>query len=463
MKHYKKIILIIIGIIILTLGYSNKIYATVEHKGGEVINAWPFLTQNQNGWYCLQHHLDMANGGRWRDKWSFSYTSDSGSEFEKALAYIIRDAQNSGDNGWHSGNGYHQQAIWGLIYRYRGSLPVPLNTMTVRNNNAFDNSLINTAVQFAKDGGEKYSDGTAKIETSDLTVKGNLGEITIKKLSGYVDTVDVYYKGDSQVHTIEGFGNKDGGLSFWDSKKTNNISVKNMIANTKYVLQIPEGKTIESIQFNVIHEKTGFRVYGDYYLSNGVQSLMYALYEKKEGRTSDKAEPAVKYLTGEITVKKIDYTNSSPLDDAQFAIFVKNIKDGTNEGWLGYSNGQVTYSKTWKNAAKFRTGRAYCGNTKTEGEFTLSNLKYGRYYVFEVEPANGYEKKPQYGWNNQSGQFDGDYEMVDSLGKPIERFLIGDYETFKNDYIERGENGFEELKNMTKKLWEVYNDKRKTL
>ena len=99
-KHIKYLLFLVLGIIVLIIGFSNEIYAGYEGK--EVINAAPYLTQNQNGWYCLQHHLSMGTNAIEREKWSFSYRSDSGNKFERAMAYIIRDAQNSGDNGWHN-------------------------------------------------------------------------------------------------------------------------------------------------------------------------------------------------------------------------------------------------------------------------------------------------------------------------------------------------------------------------
>ncbi len=99
-KRTKHLLFLIISIMMLIVGFSNEIYAGYE--GNEFINAFPYLTQHQNGWYCLQHHLSMANGAREREKWSFSYRSDSANQFERAMAYIIRDAQNSGDNGWRN-------------------------------------------------------------------------------------------------------------------------------------------------------------------------------------------------------------------------------------------------------------------------------------------------------------------------------------------------------------------------
>ena len=459
MNKFKKYMLIfIINIIILILGFSNEIYAEYEN-----INAWPLLTQNQNGWYCLQHHLDMFNGAQPRDKYSFSYRSDSSSQFERAMAYIIRDAQNSGDNGWHNG-GNHQKAIWGLLYHFRNSLPAPLNRCSISNANAFSNDILTRALAYA---GETYSTGNAKITTSKLEMEGDTGKFKINELNGVINSITVKYEGEKEGHTITGWGN-DYLFRFYNENGQASVHIGNMTKNTTYQIKNYSGKNIESMSINVTKASSGFMISGDFYISNGVQSIMHATYEPgKESKAS--ANVSVKYLNGEIRVKKVDYETGKLLDGAQFAVFVKDIKDGkTKEGWLGYNTTtkEVTYGNSWKNARKFKTGTEYCKAGKKEGEFTLKNLKFATYYVFEIEPADGYLKKQQYGWDTQSGNgvlTSNEFRMKDSEGKDIPRVLLGDYKTFKDEYIKEQKDGWSELKVMTKNLWEVYNDKRKAI
>lgn len=357
--------------------------------------------------------------------------------------------------------GYHQKAVWGLMYRFRNSLPEPLNKCAIYGNNAFSNELIDRAISYS---GEPCSTGKAQISTSELKMDGDTGKITINELTGIVTSVTITFDGEAEGRTITGWGN-DKLFRFYNSNGQEAVHIGNMTKNTTYQLKNYTGKNIKSMSISVAQNPSGYRVYGNFYISNTVQSIMHAIYEPGKGSTAS-TKVKIKYSKGEITVKKVDYTNSDSLDGAKFAVFAKDIT-GEQSGWLGYdsTNKEVTYGKTWKEAGKFKTGSSYCKVTKTEGQFTLKNLKFGTYYVFEVEPAEGYEKEPQYGWNTSSGSglFESQFEMIDNSGEKIKRLLIGDYKSFKDDYVQRELENYQELRDMPKKLWEVYNDKRKTI
>ena len=118
----------------------------------------------------------------------------------------------------------------------------------------------------------------------------------------------------------------------------------------------------------------------------------------------------------------MDYDDNTLLNGFKFAIFKKD------EGWLGYENKAVTYGNSWSNAAKFTTGSGYCGIQSYPGEFTLSGLLYGYYYVFEIG-TNGkdYSLVGQKYCNTVSGDsayYNDEWLMMENE-QPLNRILCG--------------------------------------
>ena len=90
-KIKKHSLLFFISIIILILSRSTYVYADTD--------IGTILGENRDGWFCVQMNEDAASGAyKQIGKDKYWYSSNSSSQFERAIAYILRSAKNSGIN-----------------------------------------------------------------------------------------------------------------------------------------------------------------------------------------------------------------------------------------------------------------------------------------------------------------------------------------------------------------------------
>lgn len=215
---------------------------------------------------------------------------------------------------------------------------------------------------------------------------------------------------------------------------------------------------------------SGYRVGFNIYRCGGRQDIMNVWVEPGKDSSISK-DISVKYITGEITIKKADYSTSRGLNDAKFAVFQ------AGKGWLGYDDNtkKVTFGKSWKNAKLFETGKGYCGMSNTNGEFTLQLLPINNnYYVFEIEPSSeeNYSKDARYGWSNNAGDTlftKEEWKILndDKTARPrvliSKQKLIDLKETLdKNkDKSSKDKEAYDEISALKKDLWKIYNEKGK--
>ena len=143
-KIRKHTLMFIISIIILILSSSTYVFA--DNKIAE------YLATNQDGWFCVQKNSDPASGW-YQFKQRLTYRSDSNSEFERAFAYILKSAKESGQNsglptndfriglypkdwdksgtwtGYQPASGKHQNCLWKVIgeFSQAGKATSPFN------------------------------------------------------------------------------------------------------------------------------------------------------------------------------------------------------------------------------------------------------------------------------------------------------------------------------------------------
>ena len=87
-KIKKRCLMFIIGIIILILSSSTCVYAN---------DIAVYLGENRDGWFCVQMNTTPANGGI-TNQGTHTYTSNSESQFERSIAYLLKSAKESEKN-----------------------------------------------------------------------------------------------------------------------------------------------------------------------------------------------------------------------------------------------------------------------------------------------------------------------------------------------------------------------------
>lgn len=123
-------------------------------------------------------------------------------------------------------------------------------------------------------------------------------------------------------------------------------------------------------------------------------SIMWALQKKED---IAKIEWNVEVQQAKLTINKTDFNNKGTKLNAEFAIFFESTsisQPTATTGWLGGDKDSVTYGNTWSNKGTFKL---------SNGEITLENLSFGRYYVVEVgAPSGGYALSEQPGYKLKS-------------------------------------------------------------
>ena len=429
-KIKKRILMFIISIIILILSSSTYVFA--DNKIAE------YLATNQDGWFCVQHNTDAASGW-YQFKQRLTYRSDSNYEFERAFAYILKSAKESGQNpglptndfriglypnnpkhwdesgtwkGYQNDSGKHQNCLWKLIGEFSeaGKATSPFNDKNKFGTkiNYMANNITDTTNVFTSTDAQKIYDaaiaaskrmvsyGTkASIETGDFkaTSKIDVGSIKITNLTGTVQNISIEWSDGKKISSNENYTSY---FQIYSNEEcTQNKSIYTIKQGDTIYIKNQRDFDINYIQIKAGYTGSGYEVISDLYESQAGQNAIKVIQVNKD--TSSTATKTIKVLSGKLTVKKQDYDNSTPLNNAKFAIYFKN---NSNSGWLGYENNQIKYGKSWNNKYEFVTGKQYCGSGTVAGEFTIKNLIVGEYYVFEIDSPEGYNLMNQPGYTN---------------------------------------------------------------
>lgn len=426
-KIKKYSLMIIISIIILILSSSTCVYANNYIAD--------MLGSNQDGWFCVQKNTDPANGGI-SQVVTHTYRSDSLSQFERAFAYIMKDAYDSPVNnktktndfriglypGIQPNAGMHQNCLWRLLYEYGGrdSASDEFKDSKYKDVNAIDFNNIKDSYGFTKDAANNLYNAAINakrdeffVENADIKTDGlkmnaetDIGSLKITKLSGTIKNIKIYWADG----TNEQISTKTSSTYFQiysnrDCTQTKDIS--SIKANETIYIKNKKDSDIINMEIEVSQEGKGYKVTFELYESEIGQNAIHAVVEKGES-TSKKQGIDVSY--GKLTVKKEDYDYNYPLNNAQFAIYYKGSKDS---GWIGYQNNQITFGNTWNNRYEFETGKGYCGDVQVDGEFTIRKLRNGTYTVFEVKTPDGYDLDGQPGYMSLKNYgADGNYGVL---------------------------------------------------
>ena len=290
-----------------------------------------------------------------------------------------------------------------------------------------------------------YNSGTPKISTKQLVMDDQQGSFKVNTLWGTITDITFEckdgtkytipynhsepYQGKTQLHQEI--------VLFKDSDYNERLLVEDIEKGTTVYVKNNTNKILSKVKFKVKNTGSGFAAkvvaYCDDTKGKNSQNLVTVQLLRRTETKSDEFSISVKYASGKITVRKIDYDDNSIINGSKFVIFGKNVKDG-KDGWIGYdeNNEKITTANSWKNAYYFETGKGYTRQTAYDGEFTIDLLPYGRYYLFEVDTgSNEYSLKGQPGYNaNSNYKFINDtnkpeWKMLDENGNGIESVLIG--------------------------------------
>lgn len=430
--------LLIMSILAIIFVFCNHIKSYAETTK-EYIPAWNYIRGNVQDWWCVEHGPNAVNT-EYVKSGPYYFDSNSDDDFKRAFAYIVKDGYDNNDagygrqdNGSNAGGGKHQLALWKLLYDYRSNGIVSKNPfkkigVTVRpdaNINIDDAEGIGVigvgelyrraisqkpiAYNNTNEGAliemgplkMRYNTNTGGLRINEL--KGQVKSITVKWEDGVENTLTYNPKTDNNSYINSYFGvykNSEctpdhrynineiavGGVYFKNYRKDKNkksIKIKNVSI---------------TVEANVTNGNTGYRVGFYLYHHQDAQDMIRTFLEM--GKPIRTTTNVVVQYAAEITVRKIDYDDNTLIDGSKFAIFGTELEN-QKDGWLGYdtTNSVITTGKDWKNAYKFETGENYCKQGKYTGEFTLDQLPYGKYYVFEVDTGS----KEKYFLSDQPG------------------------------------------------------------
>ena len=463
MSKYKRILKsMILLIVTLILCFSTKSYAEQRY-----VNAGELLGANVQGWFCAEMSANSPVNGYYEYRGQYTYSTGDTDKFKRAFTLLMKHAKENNDLGFghkqwgDMAGGLHQKALWHLLAQNRSGnygKYVPFNLCLAAETEDFNNEgawgvsglkdLYNN-IRTQAEAQVPYSATKAEITTSKLKMTDSKnGSIKINKLSGKVSSIVVRWE-DGKESTLSGYGS-DSACKFFNSNKSNkkNISVYDMQKNKTYYIENYHNSKIKQLQINVT-SGGGSQVTFELYTCGANQNVIHITDIKNSNQTTASPKVEVEY-SRELTVIKEDYTTAEKLNGAEFAIFQGG------KGWLGYDENEkkVTYGKSFSARGKFITGTSYCGLTATKGQFTLNGLELGDYYVFEIEPAKGYEKLFKYGWNDDDGGNILSGNKSWAIPQNVPRVLIGNkrLETLKERLTNRVNS------NPTSDDWEAYDE-----
>ena len=275
----------IISIIILILSSSTYVYAN---------DIATYLGENRDGWFCVQKGTDPTNGAA-TNIGTYTYTSNSGSQFERAFAYLLKSAKESKQNpglptndfriglypknwdksgtwtGYQPYGGMHQHCLWKLIYEANknGTATAPFNNQNkYKDENYFEYSN-ETNYGFSISEANKVYDAAIKtkkesfVENVDIKTDGlkmnaetNIGSLNITKLSGTIQNIKIYWADNTneQIST-----NKQGtNFQIYSNKEcTQTKDISSIKASETIYIKNKKNSDIVNMEIDVGQKESG--------------------------------------------------------------------------------------------------------------------------------------------------------------------------------------------------------------
>ena len=178
---FKKLLISLLTIFAVLFIKTSYSHAATKHFSGldELIQSKEF--------YCIQAGLPITEG-TWVSGSTEVVSSDDGQP-DRALAYILADAEKTGDTGYN-GNGDHQVAVWHWYQEHSGKYYIREVDANSVYNEAINAPYIN-------------SNNSAELETGNLTVIEDTASLQVKNISGKINTVEIRFRDpiNKQIYT----------------------------------------------------------------------------------------------------------------------------------------------------------------------------------------------------------------------------------------------------------------------
>ena len=355
------------------------IKASYSHAATKFFNSFDELAGSRE-FYCIQHGIPVTKG-TWVSGSTEVVASDSGWESDRILAYILADAERTGDTGYNN-NGDHQEAVWHWY------TPSSIGA----------NDVYNDAAAAAKT--PINSTNSAELETGSLTVIEDIASLPIEEITGKINKIEVQFKDPVSKQTYtQTITTGNSGINGWievysDESCKNSINIENIKAGNVYFKILKENYEIVDIKCNVKADEAGYKVTITNWQKDTEASTEQDLitasvrYGKKEKDVTIKAV----YPTGKLRIIKVDkHFNEVRPDGAKFKIHSKI-------GWVvKLTDGTIIYTGNESEATEFATSK------ENNGQIDVV-LRYGKYDVYETKAPIGYDITKQDGYMNNNGK-----------------------------------------------------------
>ena len=355
------------------------IKASYSHAATKFFNSFDELAGSRE-FYCIQHGIPVTKG-TWVSGSTEVVASASGWESDRILAYILADAERTGDTGYNN-NGDHQEAVWHWY------TPSSIGA----------NDVYNDAAAAAKT--PINSTNSAELETGSLTVIEDIASLPIEEITGKINKIEVQFKDPVSKQTYtQTITTGNSGVNGWievysDESCKNSINIENIKAGNVYFKILKENYEIVDIKCNVKADEAGYKVTITNWQKDTEASTEQDLitasvrYGEKEKDVTIKAV----YPTGKLCIVKVDkHFNEVRPDGAKFKIHSKI-------GWVvKLTDGTIIYTGSESEATEFATSK------ENNGQIDVV-LRYGKYDVYETKAPIGYDITKQDGYMNNNGK-----------------------------------------------------------
>lgn len=378
LNKIQKILIAFVVIIITLLTKSNAVGET------HWFNSYDELKASKD-FYCIEHQ-DGMDGGEWYASETKTYNSDDKSQSNRALAYILREGERTGNGGYNYWSKY-QIAVWKWYYNYH-------NINTNWPSEYTDNGLYEEAMKVKEIPFSNPQKAAVTGNSRKITMTGLTGSISLKNITGKISKIEVKWK-DSLDNNKEytriirpGHSGIKDWIGFYSDKDcTQELKIDDISKGNIYLKNFKENYLIKSVKIYTESEGSGYSVKVTRWKkttgSSSQQDLITAeLTEGKE--TEANATFTANYSYGKIKLVKQGVYNQDGEEKTEKVSATFKIYCTTLNKWVaGEANGYKRYVDNINEATSYQSD--------TTVYKLFSNYEYE---IVEVGVENNYYNDP---------------------------------------------------------------------